>query len=98
MSTEARKFSSSQNYAAGDLVVYSGVLYEFTSAHNAGAWTGEDAVRVDQTIQPALTRIMAGADHARRSTAYAETIIFEPGQIEGTRYKYVLTNADDPRD
>lgn len=41
----AEPFSSSKNYVAGDYVVENGVLYRFTSNHNAGAWTGSDATQ-----------------------------------------------------
>jgi lysophospholipase L1-like esterase len=37
-------FSTAVNYAKNDLVVYSGVVYRFTAAHTAGAWTGTDVV------------------------------------------------------
>lgn len=98
MGREARDFSTTRAYAAGDLVMYGGVLYRFTASHSAGAWTGSDAAAVDQSVEQELTRIMAGADNARKATAYAGTVVFAPSQISGTRYKYVFTNADDPRD
>lgn len=41
-------FSTSTAYDAGDRVVYQGVVYEFQTAHAAGAWTGEDAVCLDE--------------------------------------------------
>ena len=98
MGREARAFSSSRAYAAGDLVLYGGVLYQFTSAHSAGAWTGSDAAAVDSTEEQEITRILAGMDNAERATEYAGTIVFAPSQIKETRYKYVLTNAADPRE
>lgn len=42
----AAPFSASTAYAAGDYVVYSGQLYQFTTAHAAGAWTGSDATAI----------------------------------------------------
>lgn len=36
-------FDTSTAYAAGDYVIYSGKLYQFTADHAAGAWTGADA-------------------------------------------------------
>ena len=35
-------FSASTAYSAGDVVNYQGKLYQFTSDHAAGAWTGTD--------------------------------------------------------
>lgn len=35
-------FSESTAYSAGDVVNYNGKLYQFTSDHAAGAWTGTD--------------------------------------------------------
>lgn len=39
----APSFSASTAYSAGDYVIYGGKLYQFTSGHAAGAWTGSDA-------------------------------------------------------
>lgn len=39
----APTFSASTNYTAGMYVWREGVLYRFTTAHPAGAWSGEDA-------------------------------------------------------
>ena len=36
-------FSASTTYSAGRYVLNGNVLYRFTAAHAAGAWTGEDA-------------------------------------------------------
>ena len=52
---------------------------------------------VDYTEQQNLTRILAGMDNAEAASDYADTIVFAPNQITGTRYKYILTNAPDPR-
>ena len=46
-------FSTSESYSKGDLVVYSGAVWRFTSAHSAGAWTGTDAV-LDGNMRTAL--------------------------------------------
>lgn len=42
----ASEFSPSTPYAKGKWVWHNGVLYEFTSAHAAGAWTGTDVTSV----------------------------------------------------
>lgn len=39
----APAFSASTTYVSGDYVLYGGKLYQFTSDHAAGAWTGADA-------------------------------------------------------
>lgn len=36
------QFSETETYAAGDVVIYDGLLYKFAAAHT-GAWTGTDA-------------------------------------------------------
>ena len=43
----AEEFDASESYDAGDVVVYNDVLYQFTSAHAAGAWTGSDVNSID---------------------------------------------------
>lgn len=40
-------FSASTAYSAGDVVNYQGKLYQFTTSHAAGAWTGTDAEETD---------------------------------------------------
>ena len=53
---------------------------------------------IDYTEQQNLTRILSGMDNADKASDYADTVVFSPSLIEGTRYKYVLTNARDPRE
>ena len=53
---------------------------------------------VNYTEQVELTRILTGMNSATEAADYAATIVFEPEQISGTRYKYILTNAADPRE
>ena len=40
------EFSTSTAYAVGDYVTYNNSLYEFTSAHSAGAWNSADVTEV----------------------------------------------------
>ena len=42
-------------------------------------------------------REIDGAEAATKATQYANTIVMEMQQITGTRYRYTLTNAADPR-
>lgn len=94
---EAREFSTSKSYSAGDMVIYGGVLYRFISAHSAGTWDESETEKVDSNAEQTLSRILAGMDNAEKATEYAGTVIFDISQIEGTRYKYIFTNAQDPR-
>ena len=93
----ATEFLTSATYAVNDLVLYGGVLYKFTSAHTAGAWNSSQVTAVDGSEEQQLTRILTGMDNAEKASDYADTVVFSPTQITGTRYKYVLTNAPDPR-
>ena len=98
MGKTASNFRATRNYSSGDLCLYGGVLYIFTSAHSAGAWTGNDAAAYDKNVESEVTRIISGTDAAKKATEYAGTVVFAPEQISGPRYKYVLTDAPDPRD
>lgn len=40
-------FSTAEDYKSGDTVNYQGKLYQFTSDHNKGAWTGTDVEETD---------------------------------------------------
>ena len=53
-SAAAPVFDATQNYPAGYHVTYDGYLYRFTSAHAAGAWTGNDVVLDDMTSPDAM--------------------------------------------
>ena len=93
----ATECSTSVAYAINDLVLYGGILYKFTSAHTAGAWNSSQVTAVDDQKEEQITRILAGMDNAEQAADYGDTVVFAPAQITGTRYKYVLTNAPDPR-
>lgn len=93
----ATEFRANAYYAAKDLVMYEGILYRFLTSHDAGAWNQNQVEPVDNTTEQQLTRILAGMDNAEKAADYADTIVLAPAQITGTRYKYVLTNAPDPR-
>lgn len=97
MGRTAEAFSTSKNYAKDDLVIYDSILYIFTAAHDAGAWIGTDAAKVDTDTERELTKVLAVYDNAIKEAAFVDTVVFEPSQITGDRYKYVLTNARDPR-
>ena len=45
----ADTFSTAVSYAVGDVVLYDGDLYRFTSAHSAGAWDSSDVTAVSVT-------------------------------------------------
>lgn len=65
----APTFSSSTAYSKGDYVFYSNALYRFTADHEAGAWTGTDAVAA-----------VVGADVADLKSAIA---LIEDGMLTG---------------
>ena len=93
----AAEFNTGWTYAVNDLALYGGNLYRFTSAKTAGAWDSSKVTAVDDLKEEQITRILAGMDNAEAASDYADTIVFAPTQIKETRYKYVLTNAPDPR-
>ena len=72
---DATEFSTSTAYAVGDYVIYEGVLYRFTSAHAAGAWTGSDAVATKTTDELAAqsSRIATLDNTKAAKTALAST-------------------------
>lgn len=94
----AEDFKTYRIYAAGFLVLYNGILYRFIVEHSAGPWNPAQVEPVDQGSEQIITRLIAAADNAIKETAYADTVVFAPSMIERTRYKYVLTNAQDPRE
>lgn len=55
----AAEFDATAAYTTGDLVVYNGALYKFTSDHAAGAWSSADvaATTVDDLIDAVNSRI-----------------------------------------
>jgi len=97
MSNSAAEFSTSTAYAAGDLCLYGGRLYIFTSAHSAGAWNDADAAEYDRSQEADVNRIIAGYKNAANAAGYVDTVVFGMTQVTGTRYKFTATNAPDPR-
>jgi len=97
MKREAAEFSTATAYAVGDLCIYGGFLYRFTSAHSASAWDDSDAEKYDSTPENDIERILAGTDNAQRAITFVNSLVMAPTQIRATRYRYVFTNAEDPR-
>ena len=95
MAREVYPFSSGRNYGIGDLTLHDGIIYEFIAFHAAGGWDEDDVRPYD--VNGDYNRILAAMDTAIKYSAYADTMVFAPSQISGTRYKYVFTNAEDPR-
>ena len=42
----APEFSTLNNYAIGEVVIYNGEIYRFTSAHTAGAWDSSEVIKI----------------------------------------------------
>lgn len=93
MGKVARKFLETRNYAVGDLVLYKGELFVFTSAHSASAWDGDDAKRYDDSTMNKIMEIISVYDDTVAAAEFAESVVFEPYLVGGTRYGYKLTNA-----
>lgn len=53
-------FDATKAYAIGDIVVYEGVLYEFTVAHTAGAWNAEQVKKM--TAQTLYNNLLKDAE------------------------------------
>lgn len=91
---EAAAFSTSKSYAAGDYVLYEGILYRFTVSHSAGAWNAEQVVAVDDGIGTIVNAIVKATKELTDEISLYERAVFEPEQITGDRYKYVLTSEE----
>lgn len=88
----ADTFSTATNYAVGDYVSYEGKIYKFTSAHNAGAWTGSDVAEVTDIVADAAatktsfeTFKIAIADEFSNQAFYDENDIV---YYEGSFYQF----------
>lgn len=44
-----------------------------------------------------ITRLLSAEDRAKRNSDFVDTVVMDASLVEGTRYKFVLTNAPDPR-
>ena len=78
----APQFVSTKAYSAGDYVLYSGTLYQFTSAHAAGAWTGTDAVQA--VMSDGVSDLKSQLDSIRTDTEIniLTFATFEKGTLE----------------
>lgn len=97
MGRTAAEFSAAKAYAAGDLALYGGALYEFTVPHAAGAWNSAQVRKYDSTVQKDIDRIISGYEAAGLAAEYMATIAFSAVGIGGDRYRIVLSSAPDPR-
>ena len=88
---EAAKFSESVSYSAGNYCLKDGYLYRFTANHS-GAWDEDDAERVDTDIGTQVNIVLQTYTALIHASEFSESLVFEPSMIEGTRYKYTLTN------
>ncbi len=74
----ALDFSEDTAYDVGDLVLYDGYLYKFTSAHSAGAWVGTDAVQITicgelKGVVSSFNTALAGKSDTSHTHAYVPT-------------------------
>ena len=88
---EAKAFSASTSYAVGDLCIYNGDLYQFTSSHS-GAWNASHVRAFDDVTSGKVDRIIAGYKNAIAAADYADSVVVTSSLITGTRYKYTLSN------
>lgn len=94
---EARNFDPAATYSSGDLCLYKGYLYKFTSPHT-GEWNSADVSLYDTVSINEIIEMITGDENYSVEAAYAATIVFDVEQIRETRYAYVFTNAADPRE
>lgn len=66
-------FDPTASYAVNDKVIWKGVVYKFTAAHQAGAWIGTDAERVP-TSQSQITQ-------SANSISQIVTAVGEDGEV-----------------
>ena len=93
----ASEFSPSTPYAKGKWVWHNGVLYEFTSAHAAGAWTGTDVTSV--VIGDEVNELKSAITETNRYAILINDIIPDTVQAitfrsNGEIQKIVHTNGD----
>lgn len=88
---EAANFSEETSYAIGSYCLKDGFLCRFTSAHS-GAWDWDDVVMVDTDLETMINMVLHVDSEVVHAAEFAESLVFEPSLIEGTRYKYILTD------
>ena len=99
----AAEFDATAAYTAGDLVVYEGALYKFTSDHAAGAWSSSDvaATTVDDLIDAVNSRIDTAVSNiadivASLADAFDSTEAYDEGDVVvyGSKlYKFTADHA-----
>lgn len=86
----AEEFSSSKAYAVGDYVVYSGQLYQFTTAHAAGAWNASHATAVQIADQVSELKSAIG------DAPYNVDDVVDTGTLTWTDGKYISDTSGSP--
>ena len=91
----ADNFSERTSYAIGDLVIYEGYLYKFTSAHSAGAWSGTDVTQI--TIAGQLNAMQIDID-GKLNTKSDVTHVHDERYYTETEMDALLTTKLNPSD
>ena len=89
----ANEFSSSTNYAVGDLVMYLGELYKCTTAHN-GAWDSADFTKTNIQQSTSGVNYTTTAPSSNNTSGRLEFVVLssEPAtKYDG--YIYIITGA-----
>ena len=92
-SSIADAFDSTKNYARGDMVIYSGQLYIFKSAHSAGAWIGTDAEAVSVAAQLA-TKANTDGYYQSMTVGNAEQLVSTVGKTDESPYLFRPTGGN----
>lgn len=81
-------FSESKSYTLGDCVIKDAVLYRFTAAHAAGAWTGTDTEEI--TVADELTDLKSAFNIITEDTRN----LWQNGDVvvDSTGYVQILLN------
>ena len=82
----AKHFSITENYTAGDYVLYNGELYRFIANHTAGAWTATETVPANDATQVNIGNEIEKVRNELLVAGTPSTTKFNvsPGAISGT--------------
>ena len=99
----ANEFDAETSYGIGDIVMYEGALYRFTTAHEAGAWDAEQVTAVN--VAEELIDIRENSSGiAVRYDAEREALVFdgesqEPVDTDNVIYGFRIDSGEsDPSD
>ena len=91
----AEEFSTNKAYAKGDIVLYDGNLYEFTTAHSAGSWNSSQVIQTNLGNKIIEAKVLI-VEFASLSTTSGTLVTINNSKIKSYTKPLPILNLSNP--